>query len=50
MEKAILRDLGKFTEFYCKNNLLKLIIEEPFSQRIGDNFLIFYSLYKITIN
>ena len=43
MEKAILRDLGKLTEFYHKHNLLKLIIEEPFSHRIGDNFLRFYA-------
>ena len=43
MEKAILRDLGKLTEFYYKHNLLKLIIEDPFDQRIGDNFLRFYA-------
>ena len=39
MEKAILRDLGKLTEFYYKHNLLKLIFEDPFYQKIGDNFL-----------
>ena len=43
MEKAILRDLGKLTEFYYKHNLLKLIIEDPFTQKIGDNFLRFYA-------
>ena len=43
MEKAILRDLGKLTEFYYKHNLLKLIFEDPFDQKIGDNFLRFYS-------
>ena len=43
MEKAILRDLGKLTEFYYKHNLLKLIIEDPFVQKIGDNFLRFYA-------
>ena len=43
MEKAISRDPGKLTEFYYKHNLLKLIIEEPFVQKIGDNFLRFYA-------
>ena len=43
MEKEILRDLGKLTEFYYKHNLLKLIIEDPFDQKIGDNFLTFYA-------
>ena len=42
MEKALLRDLGKLTEFYYHHNLLK-IIHEPFIQKIGDNFLRFYS-------
>ena len=41
MEKAILRDLGKLTEFYYKHNLLKLIFEGHFDQRIGENFLRF---------
>ena len=42
MEKALLRDLGKLTEFYYHHNLLKLI-NKPFIQLIGDNFLRFYS-------
>ena len=43
MEKAIFRDLGKLTEFYYKNNLLKLIIKDPFDEKIGDNLLRFYT-------
>ena len=43
MEKSILRDLGKLTEYYYKTNFLNLINEEPFNQRIGDNFLRFYA-------
>ena len=43
MEKALLRDLGKLTEFYYHHNLLKLVYIDPFIQKIGDNFLRFYS-------
>ena len=43
LEKTIFRDLGKLTEFYYKNNLLKLIIKDPFDEKNGDNLLIFYT-------
>ena len=42
MEKAILRDLHKFLEFYNNHNLLKLIFN-PFVEILGDNFLRFLS-------
>ena len=42
MEKAILRDLHKFLEFYNNHNLLKLIFN-PFDEILGDNFLRFLS-------
>ena len=42
MEKALLRDLGKLTEFYFHHNLLKLIYD-PFDEIIGNNFLRFYA-------
>ena len=41
MEKAILRDLGKFNEFYHNHNLLK-IIYQPFDEKTGDNLLRFF--------
>lgn len=43
MEKAILRDLGKLNEYYHRHNLLKLIYEDPFDEKTGDNLLRFYS-------
>lgn len=46
MEKAMLRDLGKLSEFFFRHNLLKLINDEKvetFDERIGDNLLRFYS-------
>ena len=42
MEKAILRDLGKLTDYYYHHNLLKLIFY-PFDEMTGDNILRFYS-------
>lgn len=42
MEKAVLRDMGKLSEFYHHYNLLKLIYE-PFYEPVGDNLLRFYS-------
>ena len=42
MEKAILRDLGKLTDYYHNHNLLKLIFN-PFNEVAGDNLLRFYS-------
>ena len=42
MEKAVLRDLGKLSEFYHKHNLLKLIFN-PFKEAASDNLLRFYS-------
>ena len=42
MEKAVLRDLGKLNEFYCKHNLLKLIYQ-PFDEMSGDFLLRFYT-------
>ena len=43
MEKASLRDLGKLNEYYNKYNLLKLIKEDVFDEKIGDNLLRFYA-------
>ena len=43
MEKAVLRDLGKLTDFYHNHNLLKLIFP-PFDQNTSDNLLRFYAL------
>ena len=42
MEKAILRDLGKLTDYFHNHNLLKLIYN-PFNEEAGDNLLRFYS-------
>ena len=42
MEKAILRDLGKLSDYYHNHNLLKLIFN-PFNEAAGDNLLRFYS-------
>ena len=43
MEKAILRDLGKLNEFYLYHNLLRLIYDDPFDEKCGDNLLRFYA-------
>ncbi len=43
MEKAILRDLGKLNEFFHRHNLLKLIYDDVFDEKSGDNLLRFYS-------
>jgi serine/threonine protein kinase len=43
MEKAMLRDLGKLSEFYFKHNLLKLIDENSFGEQLGENLLRFYT-------
>ena len=43
MEKAILRDLGKLSDFYHNHNLLKLIYK-PFDEDAGDNLVRFYAL------
>ena len=43
MEKAVLRDLGKLNEYYHHHNLLKLIYNDPFDEKSGDNLLRFYS-------
>ena len=42
MEKAILRDLGKLTEYFHGHNLLK-VIYEPFNEKAGDSLLRFYA-------
>ena len=42
MEKAVLRDLGKLTEFYHNHNLLKLL-NKPFDEDTGNNLLRFYA-------
>ena len=42
MEKAILRDLGKLTDYFHNHNLLKLIFN-PFNEVAGDNLIRFYS-------
>ena len=42
MEKAVLRDLGKLTEFYHNHNLLKLI-NEPFDEITSNSLLRFYA-------
>jgi serine/threonine protein kinase len=42
MEKAVLRDLGKLTEFYHNHNLLKLLYK-PFDEDTGNNLLRFYA-------
>ena len=42
MDKAILRDLGKLSEFYHHHNLLKLI-HFPFDERAGDSLMRFYA-------
>ena len=46
MEKAILRDLGKLTDFYHNHNLLKLIFP-PFDEAISDILLRFYAIQII---
>ena len=46
MEKALLRDLGKLNEFFHNHNLLKLITN-PFSEKLGDNLLRFYTIQII---
>ena len=46
MEKAILRDLGKLSEFYHNHNLLKLIFF-PFDEQAGNNLMRFYTLQII---
>ena len=43
MEKTQLTDLGKLNEYYNKYNLLKLIKEDVFDEKIGDNLLRFYA-------
>jgi serine/threonine protein kinase len=48
MEKAVLRDLGKLSEFYHRHNLLKLIKQDNvecyiFDENAGDNLIRFYS-------
>ena len=42
MEKAILRDLGKLSDYYNCHNLLKLIYK-PFHETVGDNLIRFYA-------
>ena len=42
MEKAILRDLGKLTEYFHKHDLLKTLYE-PFDEIGGDTYLRFYA-------
>ena len=42
MEKAVLRDLGKLTDFYHNHNLLKLIFI-PFDETISNTLLRFYA-------
>ena len=46
MEKAILRDLGKLSDFYHNHNLLKLI-GFPFNEKAGNNLMRFYALQII---
>ena len=46
MEKAILRDLGKLSDFYHNHNLLKLH-GFPFDERAGNNLMRFYALQII---
>ena len=46
MEKAILRDLGKLSDFYHNHNLLKLIYF-PFDEKAGNNLMRFYTLQII---
>jgi len=43
MEKTLLRDLSKLSEFFFKHNLLKLINEKTFDEQIGENLLRFYT-------
>ena len=43
MEKALLRDLGKLSEFYHKHNLLKLIDKSAFYEELGNSLLRFYT-------
>ncbi len=43
MEKAMLRDLSKLSEFFFKHNLLKLIDEKLFEEEAGENLLRFYA-------
>jgi len=43
MDKAILKDLGKLSEFYHHHNLIKLI-HFPFDERAGDNLMRFYAI------
>ena len=42
MEKAILRDLGKLSDYYNCHNLLKLIYK-PFHEQVGNNMLRYYA-------
>lgn len=43
MEKTLLRDLSKLSEFFFGHNLLKLINEKIFDEPIGENLLRFYA-------
>ena len=43
MEKALLRDLGKLSEFYHNHNLLKIIDKETFDEGLGNSLLRFYT-------
>ena len=43
MEKALLRDLGKFNEHFHRKNILKLIVEMPFKEKCSDYLLRYYS-------
>ena len=47
MEKAILRDLGKLSDYYHNHNLLKLIYN-PFNEMAGDSLVRFYTKQIIT--
>ena len=44
MDKAILKDLGKLSEFYHHHNLLKFIMHFPFDEEAGDNLMRFYAI------
>jgi len=43
MEKALLRDLGKLSEFYHNYNLLKLIDKSAFDEELGNSLLRYYT-------
>jgi len=43
MEKALLRDLGKLSEFYHNYNLLKLINISAFDEELGNSLLRYYT-------